>query len=285
MVGMVVSFVPQIYNICRARSSRGISLLFALCSALMGCSSVAGAAVLQRSKFWCCDEWGSAACPKELVPLASLAVQAVCTTAVFFLVVLFLPTAMTTTAEGADLNNSEEVPRQARAAAGSWDDRNRTATTRQNGSRAGSWALAVFVVCAAVMVGLPVYFAHTDSGHAVDTLGRVLGASSTAFTLVQYFPQLATTWRLRGLGNFSIKTLIIQSVGGIGFGMYLLVGGRQNLVTWLPPLVTGSFQICLLILNGIFKREQRKSGHTDLGATSPLLPPKDAINHSRGGAR
>ena len=62
---------------------------------------------------------------------------------------------------------------------------------------------------------------------------------------LQYLPQIATTWRLKGLGNFSRLTLAIQSTGGIGFGMYLLVGGRQNLVTWTPPLVTGSFQACL----------------------------------------
>ena len=36
MAGMLVSFLPQICGIARRRSAEGISLSFALCSALMG---------------------------------------------------------------------------------------------------------------------------------------------------------------------------------------------------------------------------------------------------------
>jgi hypothetical protein len=56
---------------------------------------------------------GLGSVPQRIGSAGSLAVQAVCTTAVIFLVVLFLPTATTTTAEGADLN-SEEVSRKVR---------------------------------------------------------------------------------------------------------------------------------------------------------------------------
>jgi len=35
-------------------------------------------------------------------------------------------------------------------------------------------------------------------------------------------------------------------VGGLGFGCYLAFAGEQKPTTWMPPFVTGTFQITLL---------------------------------------
>ena len=42
LVGLSLSFMPQIVNIIRRRSGRGISIIFCLCSAAMGTSNFTG---------------------------------------------------------------------------------------------------------------------------------------------------------------------------------------------------------------------------------------------------
>ncbi len=47
LIGIVLSFIPQIVKIIRRRSSEGISALFCFCSSTMGSTNLTGAAVLQ----------------------------------------------------------------------------------------------------------------------------------------------------------------------------------------------------------------------------------------------
>lgn len=267
LLGMIFSFGPQIRNILRARSSRGISRRFAFCSGLMGCGMFTGAALLQRSKLGCCAEWGIAVCGKELVPLTSLGVQLICTSTVFFLVEVFAPTGVclpagTDDKPAAPGDGASAGPFTPLEAPRNWSD--------------GRGPAMLYVAIFATVGGISAGFVLREPGERVDLLGRVVGASATGITLIQYLPQLATTWTLRSLGNFSRITLIIQSVGGIGFGMYLLGAGKQNLVTWLPPLVTGGFQVCLLVMSVCFRQDRTTADQGDPDSATPLL--KASVN-------
>lgn len=57
-------------------------------------------------------------------------------------------------------------------------------------------------------------------------------------------------------GSFSVTTLAVQSLGGIGMAIYLSTAGSK-LSTSLPPFVTGCFQLVLLGILYKFSRKDR----------------------------
>lgn len=258
LLGLSLSFMPQIVNIIRRRSGRGISIIFCLCSASMGTSNFTAAALLQRSKFDCCAEWGFAQCNEQMLPVYALMMQAVMTTAIFILV--------------AGFSFRDQISAQARAAGKLASDHYPAAGDAEppeHPMRVLRTVGALFVGFAVLQVVLPLVFVHqfraADDASKIDDLGRAMGTTSVIFTFIQYIPQLLTTYRLKGLGSFSKATLCIQAFGGLGFGSYLAFAGEQKPTTWMPPMVTGAFQIALLCM-AVYYRKSSSEGESD-----PLL--------------
>ena len=42
--------------------------------------------------------------------------------------------------------------------------------------------------------------------------------------------------------------------GGLGFGSYLAFAGEQKPTAWMPPMVTGTFQIALLCMAVYYRK-------------------------------
>lgn len=71
-------------------------------------------------------------------------------------------------------------------------------------------------------------------------------------------------------GSFSVTTLAVQSVGGIGMAVYLSTTGSK-LSTSLPPFVTGCFQLILLGILYRFSRKDRTARTDSAGEESRAL--------------
>lgn len=255
LVGLTVSFMPQIYNITKRKSARGISFLFTLCSSSMATSNCSAAALLQRSKFDCCSTWGFRQCNEQLLPVYALIMQALCTTTIFSLTLGF-----------------------------SWRDcsrgRDDSSVKPEYKVAALRLGLLFWILFSAAQISIACAFVHLyrqqDNQSTIDYLGKVLGVISTVFTLVQYIPQIRTTYKLKGLGSFSAATLVIQSLGGIGFGLDLAFAGQQTATTFMPPLVTGTFQIVVLSMAIYYK----KMGYTPVPVSGTECDsPKGSLSH------
>eukprot|EP00040_Diaphanoeca_grandis_P000287 m.15001 g.15001 ORF g.15001 m.15001 type:complete len:292 (+) comp10387_c0_seq1:259-1134(+) len=234
VIGTSLSFLPQMLKISRRRSSKGVSLLFAICAATAGSFNMTGTMLNKRKILQCCPRWGFQLCNERALPLYLLFFQAFCTSVVFLLVVSFRP------------RDKLRISIQ--------DD---LAPTKKN--RSVTFAMCGFAAMIVMQIFFPCMFAfnifglHTNVAMDVDLLGTIFSGVASAITCVQFMPQVYTTYKLKSLGSFSAVTLIIQSLGGIGFGAYLLFGGNEPVSSFLPPVVASSFQITLLIMETYYK--------------------------------
>jgi len=242
-VGLAVTFVPQFITIGKNKSSKGVSLLFAACSATMAMFNVSGSALLSLQQFNCCPQWGFQQCCQRLLPLYSLGAQSLCTTTVYLMVIHYRPK------DALQISIQDLGP------------------TKKDKSVQYSIAyISTVILCIVVLSILFVFNLIDAPQHAVDgnnrALGNVLSATASVITCVQFIPQVVTTYQLKTLGSFSAVTLILQSLGGIGYGAFLFTAG-ERLVVALPPVVCSMFQLTLLFMQAYYKCSNKRKGSKD----------------------
>jgi hypothetical protein len=128
-----------------------------------------------------------------------------------------------------------------------------------------SWrtALLVAATClihgiACVLISFWLVVAHPDY---LLTWANILGICAAGLALVQYFPQIWTTWRLRHVGSLSIPMMTIQTPGSFVWAASLAARvGMEGWSTWGVYLVTGCLQGCLLAMGIMFEYQARKAG-------------------------
>jgi uncharacterized protein with PQ loop repeat len=78
------------------------------------------------------------------------------------------------------------------------------------------------------------------------TYGVFLGICASLIVIVQWMPQIYTTWKLRKVGSLSMSMLVLQSIGCV-FTAYILSahGGWE---IWAPYIVAAFFQSTCLCL-------------------------------------
>lgn len=110
--------------------------------------------------------------------------------------------------------------------------------------------LAVIMVTAGIALSRP------------DLLGawaNILGLSAAALALVQYFPQIWTTYHLRHVGSLSVLMMVIQTPGSFVWAGSLAARlGAEGWSTWGVYLVTGCLQGSLLSMGIYFELQAKK---------------------------
>jgi len=66
-------------------------------------------------------------------------------------------------------------------------------------------------------------------------------------TCVLFLPQLYTTWTVNEIASLSVLTLGIQ-LPGIGLLVYFQIATRTGFTVWGPTLLSGCFQIILVVM-------------------------------------
>jgi hypothetical protein len=115
---------------------------------------------------------------------------------------------------------------------------------------------------------------------------NTLGIMSASLAMVQYFPQIWTTYNLGHVGSLSLPMMAIQVPGSFLWSGSLFARlGFEGWSTWGVFLVTGCLQACLLIMGTAFELEARKKEHiAESLRVSGSIPKAIAIlitNHSR----
>eukprot|EP00041_Stephanoeca_diplocostata_P009853 m.155041 g.155041 ORF g.155041 m.155041 type:complete len:317 (-) comp17924_c0_seq1:389-1339(-) len=262
--GMFFSFVPQILKLSRRKSAIGISPLFSFCSTSMGIATFLGAAILQTQKFQCCTKLGHDRCGVTLVPLASLAVQLVCTSTVWLLVCTFTLRAHRL-AHGINVFINPSDARIGNTDVGVNDV---LPSLRVIKGLLTLWTSIIVVYLTLTLLFL--YFFGAN-GKQYGVLGKVIASIGTVITTVQFLPQIATTFRLKDPGSFSLVTLAIQCPGSLGWASYLAFSANTNITVWLAPMATGAFQLILLIMCIVYTLRNRRlrSGPGGISSTIP----------------
>lgn len=215
-VGIVVSFLPQYYNIVTTRSSIGLAPVFLLLISIAGLSATSNLVLLSFFSIPCCKEITQFECMNSQISLLQVGIQATCTLLITWFCVEF---------SDHSVNEPEEEYRTIRR---TWSE--------------------VQVVLLVLSTSLVIAF-FTFSNNLIMLYAKSLGLFSTFLTVVQYVPQLHTTYKLKKSGVLSVLMMAIQTPGGFLWTATLMLKPGSNWSTWLPYLTAATFQGLLLILS------------------------------------
>jgi uncharacterized protein with PQ loop repeat len=110
--------------------------------------------------------------------------------------------------------------------------------------------LLVSIVFSATSATL--YYGLNLSVKTLATWGRAIGILSAVVVVVQWTPQIFTTFQLGSAGSLSVVMLIIQLPGCLLTVFFQAVIGGADITTWGPYLVSAINIMILIIMCGVF---------------------------------
>jgi hypothetical protein len=128
-----------------------------------------------------------------------------------------------------------------------------------------SYQTAVTVAFICLLHGLAVIFVSfwliLSLPNYLQIWANTLGISSAILAIIQYFPQIWTTYHLRHVGSLSIPMMVIQTPGSfVWAGSLIFRYGTDGWSSWAVFLITGFLQGCLLVMGVYFEILAHKAG-------------------------
>lgn len=120
-------------------------------------------------------------------------------------------------------------------------------------------------------IGLSFYVFFFDPRYIVF-LANVMGILGAILAMLQYFPQIYTTFTLKHAGSLSIAMMLLQTPGGFVFTASLAAREGTTWSSWLPYLTAATLQGIVLIL-AVYYETRNKEKHLDRALTeqTPLI--------------
>lgn len=252
LVGLLVSYLPQHWRIISRRTSEGISPYFVLLGVTSASASFANIVMLPGSQedISCCRVLNTFECLAGLLGMAQFAVQFFCFAFILILFLVFFRLDDATVPES-ELDHDIQ-PRWQTALMVAW-------TCLLHG-------VLVLTVSTVLFIARP---------EKLGAWANLLGVEASLLAIVQYAPQIWTTYTLKHVGSLSIPMMCIQTPGGFLFAgsLYARLGpaGWSN---WGIILVTATSQAVLLCMSIYYELlRRRNSRHHDEATAedSPLL--------------
>ncbi|KAJ2893424.1 hypothetical protein MKZ38_008682 [Zalerion maritima] len=237
LVGLLVSYLPQHWRIISRRTSEGISPYFVLLGVTSATSSFANIVMLPGSQeaIQCCKTIGAFECMAGVLGIAQFAVQFLCFAFILLLFLVFFRLDDATVPDN-ELNH-ELQPR---------------------------WETALTVAWVCLLHGVIILIVSATIGivkpKSLGYWANILGVEASGLAIIQYAPQIWTTYRLKHVGSLSIPMMCIQTPGGYLFAgsLYARLGAR-GWSSWAIILVTASSQAVLLVLAIYYELLNRRS--------------------------
>ncbi|KAL4945038.1 hypothetical protein BDV06DRAFT_59315 [Aspergillus oleicola] len=239
MLGILVSYLPQLVRIAMLRSSFGISPYFVLLGTTSGTFALANM-VSQRQSLQdvaCCKDVSGLSCFAGLLGILQVATQLLSFFAILTLFVIFFPRKSSVSPPLSPTQKEGPTYRTALAVAG------------------------ICIVHAVIMliVTLAVGFKQPSS---LQSWSNFCGVTAAILASIQYFPQIYTTLMLQCVGSLSIPMMCIQTPGAfIWAGSLAARLGSKGWSTWGILIVTALLQGVLLVLAVFFEYLGPNKGH------------------------
>lgn len=140
--------------------------------------------------------------------------------------------------------------------------------------------VAICVIHAIVTAILCLYFSVAAVDH-LQGWANFLGVLSTVLAVIQYFPQIYTTYQLKRVASLSIPMMCIQTPGAIVWAASLAARlGVQGWSAWGVYVVTACLQGTLLILGVYYELQQRKKEREEQSQTQSETTEETPLLHS-----
>ncbi|KAL4979268.1 hypothetical protein BDW66DRAFT_157474 [Aspergillus desertorum] len=237
VLGILVSYLPQLIRIAALRSSFGISPYFVLLGTTSGTFALANM-VSQRQTLQdaaCCKVVSELSCFAGLLGLLQVATQLLSFFAILALFVVFFP--------------RESSP---------------NSVARKEGPTHWTALTVAFICVVHAVIMLIVTLAIGFRKHpALQSWSDFCGITAAILASIQYFPQIYTTLRLGCVGSLSIPMMCIQTPGALVWAGSLAARlGSKGWSTWGILIVTACLQGTLLVLCVFFEYLGPNKGHS-----------------------
>ena len=122
-------------------------------------------------------------------------------------------------------------------------------------------AIVIFVLCILHAFAVLFFSLLMNSLHpkSLPFWAYFLGVFGTILAVIQFLPQIYTTWKLQAVGSLSIPMMCIQTPGSfVWVGSLAARLGWAGWSTWGIYAVTGVLQGCLLVMGIAFELRDRR---------------------------
>ncbi|KAF1985079.1 PQ loop repeat protein [Aulographum hederae CBS 113979] len=252
VLGILVSYMPQIARIISRKSSEGLDPYFILLGTVSGTSAFLNICLLSTSReaVFCCKINSKFSCIAGILGIAQVGIQWFCFSFIALLFVIFFPRSANTTTTSPTILYDPSHP------------------------QTPDFRSALLVSCAScfhflltILLSAAIFFFHRT---LLQPWAIFLGLCAAVLAMLQYLPQIRTTWRLRDVKSLSIPMMCIQTPGSAVFAGSLIARlGAEGWSSWGVYLVTGCLQGVLLGM-GIYFTIQQKKAKTANGTTTPV---------------
>jgi uncharacterized protein with PQ loop repeat len=232
IIGSILSYGPQYYSIWRRKSTEGLNIgTIALGVWASSCILMNFLYLKWGVKHACCSQDGFGKCLAHTLDGQQIAVTAACVVVwcVMWLWYFKVDESPEVIRPLEELQQRERLKRLVRLGV------------------AGTMGFVVFNIVLAGLLNVV-----WKAGAVASWIGFLLGILGTICVVVQWAPQIWTTWKLQAVGSLSILMLIIQLPGTLLVIYFQGVLNKAHWSTLLPYAVTAAEFTILIGLCGFF---------------------------------
>eukprot|EP01118_Nematostelium_gracile_P005978 TRINITY_DN190_c0_g1_i1.p1 TRINITY_DN190_c0_g1~~TRINITY_DN190_c0_g1_i1.p1 ORF type:complete len:262 (-),score=33.33 TRINITY_DN190_c0_g1_i1:47-832(-) len=223
MLGTIISYVPQYVAIVKAKSSEGLSFLMMAIGLTGGFLIAVNSGILKWSYAVCCLDLNTLGCLKNNLASEQLLASLGCVLVLYILYIKYHP-----------LETTSKVTREQRK------KQRRTAIILLI-------VVAILSVIVSAICGILYYNIQLRNG-TVKTIGKALGIAAAICMVVQWTPQIYTTFINKSQGNLSIIMLLLQMPGALMVMFFQAILNGADVSTWLPYAFLFIEQLILVIM-------------------------------------
>ena len=223
-IGIFVSYVPQHIKVIKRRSSEGLSPAFLLLGSLSAFSALVNIFIVTVPARRCCvTQLSSYQCANSLVGFVQILLQAVGYILIFVLCVFATKHSI-----------------------------------RESKSNHHNLTLNFYIFVASALLDIlfVIYLFHIDEKGGLDSLlffADISGVISTVLAIIQYIPQIYTTFTVKHAGSLSIPMMCLQTPGGYVWSYSLYSQPNSQWSSWLPYFAAANLQLVLLLMCVYYK--------------------------------
>lgn len=130
----------------------------------------------------------------------------------------------------------------------------------------GKLCLGHFIL--SLVISFYVFFFKSDY---ISPVANVLGLFGAILAIIQYFPQIYTTFNLKHAGSLSIPMMCLQTPGGFVLTASLAAREGTTWSSWLPYLTAATLQGIVLILAVYYELKNKRLASGSLTEHTPLI--------------
>jgi len=235
VIGTIVSYVPQYIAIIKAGSSEGISFMMLAILMLSSFLTAINSGILKWPHVVCCQHLGPGQCLKNNLATEQLLAGLILTVILYILFLVYFKT------EPTGKHSREKRVRNKLIALGTFI------------------AVVTLSILLSVLGGV-LYYTLKFTSKVLIGYAQALGTTSSILMVIEWAPQIYTTWKMKSPGSLSVLMLLIQIPGSLLVIYFQAILNAADFTTWAPYFFQCIEQAILVVMCVIFWIRNRKRG-------------------------